>query len=76
MAYSTHCFIWFSVAALALTGWLLGLDRFWGEEWLETLHKNLSYALAGVVVFHLCGVLRDALKHKRATWMHMVTRLK
>lgn len=76
LAFLTHNLIWIALAALALTGWMMSLDRFWGEDWLENLHNCLSWVLAAAVVFHLVGIARDALKHKRATWLHMITGLK
>lgn len=33
------------VLALGLTGWMQGLDAFWGEEWLQELHELLAHAL-------------------------------
>jgi len=75
LAFLTHNLIWFMLLALALSGWMMGLDHFWGEEWLERLHELFSWGLAVAVVFHLLGIIRDALKHKRATWLHMITSL-
>ena len=39
------------VLALGVSGWLMGTDAFWGEEWLEELHglfANTLIALAGL----------------------------
>lgn len=33
------------VLALGVTGWMQGLDAFWGEEWLQDLHELLAHAL-------------------------------
>ena len=33
------------VIALGVTGWMQGLDAFWGEEWLQELHEVLANAL-------------------------------
>jgi cytochrome b len=33
------------VLALGVTGWMQGLDAFWGEEWLQDLHETLADAL-------------------------------
>jgi len=75
LAFTVHNLIWAFLAGLSLTGWMMSWDRFWGEDWLERLHENLSWALAVAVVFHLLGLLRDAYKHRRASWLHMVTRI-
>jgi cytochrome b len=33
------------VLGLGVTGWMQGLDAFWGEEWLQELHEVLADAL-------------------------------
>lgn len=33
------------VLALGVTGWMQGLDAFWGEEWLQELHETLANVL-------------------------------
>jgi cytochrome b len=74
-AFLVHNLIWILVGALAVTGWMMSLDRFWGEDWLEQLHNALSWALMAFVTLHLIGVLRDAYKFKRATWLQMITHI-
>lgn len=61
---------------LALTGWTMSLDAFWGEEWLERLHDALSWFLGGLVSLHLVGIFTDAVLLKRPTWLLMMTRLR
>lgn len=65
--------IWTAVAGLATTGFMMGLDRFWGEEWLEDTHSNLSIALQVLIVTHLVGVASDSYRYKRKTWKAMLT---
>jgi cytochrome b len=50
------------VVALGITGWLMGTDAYWGEEWLEDLHETLSDVLLACVALHLAGVTRASLK--------------
>ena len=40
------------VMALGLTGWMQGLDAFWGEEWLQDLHEGLGEWLLPMVGLH------------------------
>lgn len=68
-----HILIWGLVVLLALTGWMMSLDRFWGEDWLERIHEYLSHSLKVLVLLHLLGVFWDAYKFKRPTWLLMVT---
>lgn len=44
------------VIALGVTGWLMGTDAYWGEEWLEDLHETLSDVLLACVALHVAGV--------------------
>jgi len=61
------------VGALGVTGFMMGLDAYWGEEWLEDLHENLSTALMVLVVLHLLGIAFDSWKFRRKTWLGMIT---
>ena len=49
--------LWGLALLVALTGWMQGLDSFWGEEWLQDLHAGLAYALAALAGVHICGAL-------------------
>jgi cytochrome b len=43
--------------AAVITGWMLQLDAFWGDESLQTLHAAAAYTLATLAVVHVTGVL-------------------
>ena len=49
--------LWMLVLAAAATGWMQGLDSFWGEEWLQDLHEVLAYALAAFAAVHVTAAL-------------------
>lgn len=49
--------LWSLALLVAFTGWMLGLDSFWGEDWLQDLHAGLAYALGALVAVHVGGVL-------------------
>ena len=64
------------VLALGVSGWLMGTDAFWGEEWLEELHGLLAntlivfaslHALAAIVMSHLekSGLIRAMFTGKK-----------
>lgn len=50
-------FMLVNVIALAVTGWMQGLDAFWGDEWLEVLHETLGNSLIGAAAVHVTAVL-------------------
>lgn len=73
LASWTYIFMWILVLALGITGYMMGLDRFWGENWLENLHETLSNSLSVLIVFHFIGLILDSWKFKRKTWLGMFT---
>lgn len=45
------------LATTAISGWMQGLDRFWGEDWVEDLHEISANILMIAVVIHVGAVL-------------------
>ncbi|CUA81803.1 Cytochrome b [Gulbenkiania indica] len=45
------------VLALGFTGWLMGTDAYWGEEWLESLHEGLANTLMGLAGMHVLAAV-------------------
>lgn len=45
------------VLALGLTGWLQGIDTYWGQAWLEELHEALVNALMLATGLHATAAL-------------------
>jgi cytochrome b len=45
------------VLALGVTGWMQGLDAFWGEEWLQDLHEETGEALIVLVGIHAASAI-------------------
>ncbi|XZG69000.1 cytochrome b/b6 domain-containing protein [Chitinibacteraceae bacterium HSL-7] len=52
------------VASLGVTGWMMGLDAYWGEAWLESLHGTLADILAVLVMLHVAGALLESWRHR------------
>lgn len=73
LASFVYFLIWSLVIALGISGWMMSLDQFWGEEWLEDIHENLSTALQILIVTHLAGVALDSIRYRRPTWKSMIT---
>jgi cytochrome b len=53
-----------TVTLVGASGWLYTTDRFWGVEWVETLHRWLTNVLWVFVGLHLAGVLYTSLRHR------------
>lgn len=56
--------LWACVLALAFTGWLYTTDAFWGEAWLDQLHRLLGWCLLGLIAAHLAGVAFTSRRHR------------
>ncbi len=59
--------------ALCLTGIMLGMDRFWGEEWVEELHGGLHFGLIILIVIHVAAVLLSTIFLKEKLIKAMIT---
>lgn len=60
-------------AALAgLSGWLYTTDRFWGVEWVETLHSTLADALLVLATVHVAGVIFSSWRHRENLFAAML----
>ena len=49
--------LWALVLLVAVTGWMQGLDPFWGEEWLQQVHEVLAYVLAAFAIVHIAAAV-------------------
>jgi cytochrome b len=52
------------VALVSASGWLYTTDRFWGVEWVETLHNTLANVLFALIALHIGGVLYGSVRHR------------
>ena len=61
------------LAVTCLTGWMQGLDAFWGVEWVQETHKicaNLILALAAV---HALAAIVESFVHRENLVLAMIT---
>ena len=49
--------LWGLLLLVGVTGWMLGLDAFWGDEQMQQVHAWLAYALAACVCVHLVAAI-------------------
>jgi cytochrome b len=62
-----------TVVSVGVTGWMMGLDRFWGADWLETLHGTAGNLLIGLVALHVAGVVWTSVRHGENLVVAMMT---
>ena len=53
-----------SVLVTGFSGWLYTTDRFWGLAWVDLLHRTSAWAMVGLIVLHLAGVVFTSLRHR------------
>lgn len=46
-----------TLGATGLTGWMMGLDPFWGEAWVEALHESLAWSVMVAAATHVLAVI-------------------
>jgi cytochrome b len=56
--------LWTLTLAAGVTGWMLGLDAFWGEQWLQDLHAASAYTLAGCAAVHVAAAVLASLRRE------------
>ena len=45
------------LAMIAISGWMQGLDQYWGEDWVQNLHKYSADALMIAAAIHVAAVI-------------------
>ncbi|MBN9334515.1 cytochrome b/b6 domain-containing protein [Devosia sp.] len=61
------------LAGLGLTGWMMGLDAFWGVEWVEYLHGLLANSIMALAILHIAAAVIESFRHKENLPWAMVT---
>ncbi|MFC2968820.1 cytochrome b/b6 domain-containing protein [Acidimangrovimonas pyrenivorans] len=62
-----------AMLATATSGWMMTTDRYWGVEWVGTLHAYCAHAVVILVLLHLGGVAVASLRHRENLVRAMVT---
>lgn len=61
------------LAATGLTGWMLTLDAFFGETWLEVLHETIVTTIFLLVGVHVAAAIWESLRHRENLILSMIT---
>lgn len=64
------------VAACGITGWMMGLDAFWGVGWVENLHEAAANVILAMAIVHVIAALVESWRHRENLVLAMVTGLK
>lgn len=56
--------LWGVMSALIVSGWMMTLDQFWGEEWVEELHEWLVNMIYVMVFIHATAAILESFLQK------------
>ena len=65
--------LWLLVLLVVITGGLLQLDAFWGDDTMQAVHAAASYVLAACALVHVAGVLVTSAVHRTHLVRGMIT---
>ena len=54
------------LSGICATGVMMGMDRYFGQEWVEHWHKRLVNGLLALITLHLGGVVLASLRHRES----------
>lgn len=64
------------VMTCGVTGWMMGLDAFWGERWLETLHEGAANVILIMAIGHVLAALVESWRHRENLVLSMINGFK
>ena len=56
-----------------LTGWMQGLDAFWGVEWVQETHEICANLIIAMAAMHVLGAIFESLAHRENLVLSMIT---
>ncbi len=62
-----------TLAAVGVTGYMMGMNAYFGVEWVENAHGLLVNFLLAMVALHLFGVILSSLRHRENLVLSMLT---
>ena len=62
-----------AITVIAITGYMMETDAFWGVEWVEDVHEAVVYATLALVGLHVGGVVLASVEHRENLVRAMIT---
>ena len=61
------------VLLCGITGWMLGLDAFWGDSSVQAIHEAAANAILFLVILHVTGAIVESVRHRENLILSMIT---
>lgn len=61
------------LTGLGLTGWMMGLDAFWGDKRLQQVHEVLANGVLGLALLHIAAAVIESIRHGENLPWAMIT---
>lgn len=64
------------LAGIGVSGWMMGLDANFGQDWVEELHESFVNLALLLIALHLAGVALASIRHRENLVKAMLTGVK
>ena len=61
------------LAVTCVTGWMQGLDAFWGVEWVQEAHKIFANLILALAAVHALAAIVESFAHRENLVLAMIT---
>lgn len=61
------------VLICGISGWMMGLDAFWGDSTLEAIHVTSANLILGLSILHVGGAVVESVRHRENLILSMIT---
>lgn len=61
------------LAVACLTGWMQGLDAFWGVQWVQVAHEMCANLILATAAVHVMAALAESVAHRENLVLAMIT---
>jgi cytochrome b len=61
------------LAGVSVSGTMMGMDAFWGEDWVEDLHETLAEAILPLAGLHAAAAIFESWRHRENLVWSMMT---
>lgn len=61
------------IAVTCLTGWMQGLDAFWGVEWVQEVHTLCANLIIAMAAVHVIAAIMESVLHRENLILAMIT---